>query len=133
MKVLLDTNTCIFVIKRKPPEVLARFDTYAYGDVGVSSVTVSELYYGVEKSLSSERNRTALEMFLLSLVIAAFDGAAAKVCGKVRAELAKAGTPIGPFDSMIAAHALHLGVPIITNNAREFSRVRGLAVEDWTT
>ncbi|MGA8054218.1 MAG: type II toxin-antitoxin system VapC family toxin [Burkholderiales bacterium] len=130
MKFLLDTNTCIYVINERPPEVVKRFRRYRLGDLGVSAVTVAELAYGVEKSRSN-RNRAALDHFLLPLVIARFDREAALVYGTIRAPLESKGRAIGPLDMLIAAHALSLGATLVTNNEREFGRVAGLAVENW--
>ena len=133
MKVLLDTNICIYLIKRRPQEVRERFERYAVGEVGLSSITVSELQYGVEKSRRVDQNRAALMQFLLPLVIADFDYEAAVVYGRVRAELERLGTPMGPLDTLIAAHALNLDVTLVTNNEREFSRVSDLRVENWVS
>lgn len=130
MKFLLDTNTCIYVINERPPEVVKRFRRYRLGDLGVSAVTVAELAYGVEKSRSN-RNRAALDHFLLPLVIARFDREAALVYGTIRAPLESKGRAIGPLDMLIAAHALSLGATLVTNKEREFNRVAGLAVENW--
>lgn len=127
---MLDTNICIYLIKNDPPRVLDRFKRHDLGDIGVSSVTAAELAYGVAKS-GSERNRAALEQFLLPLDIASFDERAAWHYGDLRATLERAGTPIGPLDTQIAAHALSLGCTLITNNTREFDRVPGLSVENW--
>ncbi len=131
MKVLLDTNICIYVIKQKPPEVLRTFTTFAVGDVAVSSVTAAELAYGAQKSQWPARNQQAIEQFLLPLVVVEFDYEAALVYGKLRAELERQGTPIGPLDMLIAAHALHLGLPLVTNNTKEFARVADLQIENW--
>ena len=133
MKILLDTNICIYLIKRRPQEVRERFERYAVGEVGLSSITVSVLQYGVEKSRRVDQNRTALMQFLLPLVIADFDYEAAVVYGRVRAELERLGTPMGPLDTLIAAHALSLDVTLVTNNEREFSRVSDLRVENWVS
>ncbi|OGA11394.1 MAG: hypothetical protein A3D95_13925 [Betaproteobacteria bacterium RIFCSPHIGHO2_12_FULL_69_13] len=130
MKYLLDTDTCIYLINERPKGVLGRFRRHEVGDIGVSTVTVSELAYGVAKT-GSARNRAALDAFLLPLEIAAYGLAAALRYGDVRADLAKRGRPIGPLDTMIAAHALSLGVTLVTNNEREFGRVKGLTVENW--
>ena len=129
---MLDTNVCIHVIRRRPPDVLRRFEEYEVGEVGVSSVTAAELRYGAEKSAVPEQNREALSRFLLPLEVLAFGDEAAAAYGRIRAALEKAGTPIGPLDTLIAAHAVGLGVTLVTNNTREFSRVPGLEVEDWT-
>ena len=133
MKVLLDTNICIYLIKRRPQEVRERFERYAVGEIGLSSITVSELQYGVEKSRRVDQNRAALMQFLLPLVIADFDYEAAVVYGRVRAELERLGTPMGPLDTLIAAHALSLDVTLVTNNEREFSQVSDLRVENWVS
>ena len=130
MKRLLDTNICIYIINARPAQVLQRFRSFAAGDVGVSSVTAAELAYGVAKS-GSTRNRAALETFLLPLEVVPFDLDAAFAYGTVRSELERRGELIGPLDLQIAAHALALAVPLVTNNLREFSRVRGLSVENW--
>jgi len=128
---LLDTNICIYVIKRKPAEVLQRFLAYAVGDIGVSSITVAELWYGVQKSGRPAQNREALEQFLLPLMVASFDDEAAAVYGSIRAGLERLGTPIGALDMLIAAHALALDVSLVTNNTTEFARIPGLRVENW--
>jgi tRNA(fMet)-specific endonuclease VapC len=129
---LLDTNVCIHIIRRRPQAVLRRFEEYGIGEVGVSSVTVAELRYGAEKSAKPEQNLEALGRFLLPLEILAFGGEAAAAYGWIRAALENAGTPIGPLDTLIAAHAVSVGVTLVTNNIREFGRVPGLGVEDWT-
>ena len=131
MILLLDTNTCIYLIKKHPPEVLRRFNEYTVGDIGISSITAAELHFGVQKSQRPEENRRALEQFLLPLTIADFDENAAAAYGHVRAHLEKQGTPIGSLDTLIAAHALSLGLSLVTNNIREFERVPGLEVKNW--
>lgn len=116
MKCLLDTNICIYIIKKKPSQVLQKFNAYSVGDIGISSITVAELEFGVHKSKFSERNQQALSMFLLPLTVVDFDAAAAHLYGIIRATLEKQGTPIGSLDTLIAAHALSLQVTLITNN-----------------
>jgi tRNA(fMet)-specific endonuclease VapC len=111
--------------------MLDKLTSHAPGDVGLSAVTLAELRYGVAKSAQRERNSQALDEFLLPLEIADFDEAAAGAYGEVRTTLEKAGTPIGPLDTQIGAHALSLGAALVTHNAREFRRIPGLAVEDW--
>jgi tRNA(fMet)-specific endonuclease VapC len=133
MKFLLDTDICIYIIKKKPVEVLQKFREYPVGDIGLSSITLAELKYGVQKSKQSSRNARALEKFLVPLSISEFDYKAANAYGKVRAELETQGTPIGPLDTLIAAHALSLNLTLITNNVREFSRVSGLKVTNWVS
>ncbi len=131
MKVLLDTNICIYIIKRKPKKVLQKFNTYQLGDIGISSITVAELEFGVQKSQFSPKNQQALTQFLLPLVIVDFNSTAANVYGVIRATLEKQGTPIGSLDTLIAAHALSLKTTLITNNVEEFRRVPGLKLENW--
>ena len=129
---MLDTNTCIFIIKRKPPAVLGRFLRHEVGDLGISTITLSELRYGVAKSGHREKNARALEEFILPFEIAMFDEAAALAYGEIRAALEQAGTPVGAMDMLIAAHAVSLGVTLITHNTREFSHIPRLEVADWT-
>jgi tRNA(fMet)-specific endonuclease VapC len=132
LKRLLDTNVCIHIIRRRPPEVLSNLERFEVGEVEVSSVTVAELSYGAEKSSRPGQNKEALWRFLLPLEIIAFGPEAATAYGRVRAALDRAGTPIGPLDTLIAAHAVSLGVTLVTNNVREFERVPDLDLEDWT-
>lgn len=130
---MLDTNTCIAIIRRRPPDVLKRFSAYRIGEVGISWATLAELEFGVAKSQHAKQNQAALEEFLLPLEVATFDREAAAVYGRIRAELERRGTPIGAMDLMIGAHALSMGVTLATNNTREFSRIKGLSVVDWLT
>jgi tRNA(fMet)-specific endonuclease VapC len=131
MRFMLDTDSCIALIKRKPAQALRRILSLAPGEAGISAVTLAELRFGVAKSAQAESNRQALDDFLLPLEIADFDAGAAASYGKVRAALEAAGTPMGPLDTQIGAHALSLGAVLVTHNTREFGRISGLAVEDW--
>ena len=131
MKIMLDTNTCIAVIKRKPSQVLKRLSAYKVGEIGISWVTLAELEFGVAKSRHLEKNQAALDEFVLPLEIANFDRETARVYGRVRATLERKGAPIGSLDMMIGAHALSLGATLATNNTREFSRIKGLTIVDW--
>ena len=131
MKWMLDTNICIAIIRRQPEVAIKRLRGKSVGQVGVSAVTVAELQYGAAKSTRPEAARSALAEFLLPLEVAPFDEAACVRYGMVRAKLEAAGKTIGPLDTLIAAHALSLGVVLVTNNLREFRRVPGLTVEDW--
>lgn len=132
MQFLLDTNICVYLIKRQPAQVLLQLQRRAVGAVGISAITLSELEYGVAKSLYPERNRLALTEFVAPLEVVEFDDRAAAVYGMVRAELERLGKPIGAMDLLIAAHALALQVTLVTNNEKEFRRVPGLRVENWT-
>jgi len=131
MKVMLDTNICIYLIKQQPPTVIERFLSHPVGAIGVSSITVAELAFGVNKSRHVAKNRLALEQFLAPLNLASFDHDAALSYGRLRARLETIGSPIGSMDLLIAAHALSLGVRLVTNNLREFRRVPGLRLENW--
>ena len=131
MKVMLDTNICIYVIKRRPESMLQRFRFFPVGDIGISAITLAELEYGVAKSAQPKKNREALEAFISALEVAPFDRHATEAYGKIKATLEKRGRPIGAMDLLIAAHALSLGLRLVTNNEREFRRVPGLRVENW--
>jgi tRNA(fMet)-specific endonuclease VapC len=132
MRFMLDTNICIYVIKRRPPSVLAALLQNEAAGIGVSIVTVCELAYGAAKS-GSARNEAALQQFLEPLSVADFDRAAATAYARVRTQLEAIGKPIGPLDTQIAAHALSLGVTLVSNNTREFERVAGLKVVNWVS
>jgi tRNA(fMet)-specific endonuclease VapC len=131
MKLMLDTNICIYIIKQQPAAVLKRFLEYQIGDIGISSITLSELRYGVAKSTHQEKNSKALDEFITPLEVVSFDEEAAHAYGEIRATLEKAGTPIGSMDMLIAAHAVSSGIPLVTNNAREFVRITSLNLIDW--
>jgi len=131
MKLMLDTNICIALIKRKPKDILDKFSAYQVGDICISSVTLAELRYGVAKSQFKEKNQAALDEFILPLEVMSFDESAAMVYGNLRATLEKQGTPVGSLDTMIGAHALSLNAIIVTNNTKEFNRIQGLKVVDW--
>lgn len=131
MRYMLDTNICIYVIKHKPEQVFLKLQEHDPSEVCISTVTYAELIHGVEKSQSIEKNRVALALFLANIEIMDFDSSAAESYGKIRADLEKAGKPIGPLDMMIAGHAKSLGYTIVTNNTKEFMRVNGLKLENW--
>lgn len=133
MKYMLDTNICIFIIKHKPESVIKRFMELEPNDICISSITYAELVHGVEKSQAVEKNRIALTVLLSEIEIIPFDSTAAQVYGLIKADLQKKGTPIGPLDTLIAAHAKSLGLTLVTNNTREFARVDGLELEDWVS
>ena len=128
---MLDTNICIYIIKKKPQAVVKRFTSISTGDVCISSVTLSELAYGAQKSHHKEQNTNALSEFLLPLELMSYDTAAGFCYGEIRSYLEKQGKPIGPMDLMIAAHAKSIGATLVTNNAKEFMRVPGLNIDNW--
>lgn len=132
IKYMLDTNICIFAIKHKPESLVNRIEQCIPGEICISSITFAELLHGVEKSQAVERNRLALLLFLSKITILDFDSEAADEYGKLRADLERKGTPIGPMDMLIAGHAKSEQLIVVTNNTREFKRISGLEIQDWT-
>ena len=132
LKYLLDTNIVIYVIKRRPLEVLEIFNRHQ-GRMAISSITLSELVHGAEKSSDVSRNMAVVEDFVSRLAVLAYDDKAAWQYGNIRATLEKIGQPIGVNDLHIAAHARSNGFTLVTNNLREFERVPGLLLENWVT
>lgn len=127
---LLDTNIVIYVIKRRPVEMLSRFNAQP-GRMAISSITLAELYYGAEKSQFPDRNLRVIEDFVSRLDVLSYDARAALHYGAIRADLERKGTPVGANDLQIAAHARSAGLTLVSNNLREFSRVEGLLSENW--
>lgn len=132
MRYLLDTNICIFIIRSRPPAVRARFEALQPGEVGISAVTEAELLYGAHKSGRTEHNLAAVLDFSAQMEIVPFDSQVTDGYARLRAHLERLGTPIGPLDLQIAATALAYGLPLVTNDTREFERVPDLRLEDWT-
>jgi tRNA(fMet)-specific endonuclease VapC len=132
MRYMLDTNICIHIIRQKPLTLVSKLTSLPAADVVISSITLSELEYGVAKSSTPQQNRQALDTFLVPITVLDFDYDSAIIYGGVRAGLEKRGTKIGPLDTLIAAHALSRKLTLVTNNVREFQRVPGLIVEDWS-
>lgn len=132
MEYLLDTNICIYLIKKRPVVVFEKFKKLPIGSIGISTITLAELQYGVMKSSYPEKNQNALDSFLIPLEIIDFDYNATIEYGKVRAELEKKGTPIGALDILIASHAKSRDLTLVTNNEKEFNRVTALKIENWT-
>ena len=128
---MLDTNICIYIIKQKPKEVIDHFKKMKENDICISSITYSELLYGAEKSSNVKKNLLALTMFLSNIEILPYDENASSEYGLIRAELEKDGKLIGPLDMLIAAHAKSLNIKLVTNNVKEFERVKGLKLENW--
>ena len=131
MKFMLDTNTCIYIIKKKPPDVIERFIQTEISQIGISSITLSELSYGVSKSSKPEQNQIALAQFIAPLEILPYGDDAAQYYGTLRTHLEKQGTPIGSLDMLIAAHALSTDCTLVTNNEKEFIRIPSLKIENW--
>ena len=132
MKYLIDTNICIYVMNKRPVGVIKKFKQFALGEIGISTITVSELQYGVSKSTYREKNEVRLEEFLAPLEILTYDQTAARIYGDIRFQLEKSGQLIGPLDLLIAAHAISQNLVLITNNDREFKRIKKLKIENWT-
>ena len=131
MTYILDTNICIYIMKNKPAQVLQRFKSEIDNGICISSITLAELEYGMQHSSNPIRNEQALLHFLIPIEILPFDAAAASEYGALRTYLQGLGTPIGPLDMLIAAHAKSEHMTLVTNNVREFIRVPELVVENW--
>ena len=130
LKYMLDTNIVIYTMKHKPASVREAFKKHD-GRMCISGISYMELVYGAERSSNPERNLTSLEGFVARMDVLPLDDSAAVYAGQVRAELAKQGMPIGPYDQLIAGHARSIGLVLVTNNEKEFSRVSGLRLENW--
>jgi len=133
MKYLLDTNICIYIIKKKPEEVIKRFLKMKPDSIAISSISVSELYYGVAKSSKPNENTIALEQFILPLTVINYNKEDSISYGKLRAKLEQKGKLIGAMDMLIAAQALSRDLILVTNNEREFKKVEGLSFENWVS
>lgn len=131
MRYMLDTNTCIYIINRRPEHVLKRFTEFEPGDIAISSITLYELFYGAYKSKRVEGNCEAIRQFTTPLEVFAFDDGAADICGQIRARLEKNGAIIGAMDMQIAAVAMVNHLVLVTNNTNEFQRIEGLKLENW--
>ncbi len=131
MRYLLDTNVCVDYLNGRYPSVVERIQAASPEDLCTSSVVAGELRYGADRSKNARRNHARLDVLLAAIRCVAFDDEAARTFGKVRSRLEARGIPIGPYDTQIAAHALMLGVTLVTDNFGEFRRVDGLRVENW--
>lgn len=131
MNYLLDTNACVAFLRRQDSTVARKLATVSLTDVVVCAIVKAELYYGIQRSTQPQANWVQAQNFLNNFISLPFDDDAAEVYGRIRAQLAVAGTPIGPNDLMIAAIALANDLILVTHNTREFSRVQGLRREDW--
>jgi tRNA(fMet)-specific endonuclease VapC len=131
MKYLLDTNICIYIIRKKPPAVLKKVKSKQPGRIAISTITLAELEYGIVRSRYPDRNRVALLEFLLPFTILDFDQAASAEYGHIRSSLKSKGRPIDPMDLLLAAQARAHGLVLVTNNEKEFKRVEGLQIENW--
>ena len=130
LKYMLDTNIVIYTMKNRPDSVRERFKKH-HGRMCISSITYMELVYGAERSSNPDRNLTSFEGFVARMDVLSLDDSAAAHAGQIRAELARLGMPIGPYDQLIAGHARSQGLVLVTNNEKEFARVPGLRTENW--
>jgi tRNA(fMet)-specific endonuclease VapC len=131
IKYLLDTNICIYIMNRRPVEVIQKFKQFNVGDIGISTITVSELQYGAVKSNNPKLNGQRVEEFIAPLELLSYDLTAANFYAEIRYDLEKKGQVIGPLDMLIAAHALSNDIVLVTNNEKEFQRVNHLRIENW--
>ncbi len=132
MKYLIDTNICIYIMNNRPLDVIKKFKQLNLGEIGVSAITVSELQYGVAKSTHPKENQHRLDEFLSPIEILAYNEIAARIYGEIRFQLEKRGESVGPLDLLIAAHAISQNLIVVTNNDKEFKRIKNLEVENWT-
>jgi tRNA(fMet)-specific endonuclease VapC len=130
LRFLLDTNICIYVIKRRPESLLERFNSNA-SHLAMSSITLAELLHGAEKSSNPQRTLSVVEDFCSRLDVLEYGVKAAQHYGQIRTALERRGTPIGVNDLHIAAHARSEGLTLVSNNLREFERVEGLLLDNW--
>lgn len=131
LRYLLDTNICIYIAKQRPPAVAKRFSRLAAGSVGMSLITYGELRYGAEKSARGTEAMATLEQLVKLIPVLEPSAGVGETYGMLRAHLERHGTPIGNNDLWIAAHALALGVTLVSNNTREFERVPKLKLQNW--
>jgi tRNA(fMet)-specific endonuclease VapC len=131
IRYLLDTNICIYLIKKRPPQAFEHFSRHSPREVAISIITVFELEYGVQKSQYQQRTRDAMVKFLSPLNVLNLDRSSVRESAAIRAQLEKKGLPIGPYDLLIAGLARSQGIALVTNNTAEFERVDGLSLENW--
>lgn len=132
MKYLLDTNICIFALKTPSPALRQKLRATTPADIAVSAITAAELRFGADNSSRKKENHRILDNFLDNFAVLTFDEPATRAYGEIRAVLRRKGKPVGPLDTLIAAHAISANLTLVTNNTRELRRVPGLSVEDWS-
>ena len=128
---LLDTNICIYYLNQSSDTLIANFKKYSPSELKLTSITVAELFYGAEKSKTQKKNTAVVERFISPFEILPFDDACCKAYANIRAYLEKSGTPIGPMDLLIASICIANNCTLVTNNTREFRRVKKLNLENW--
>ena len=132
MRFLLDTNICIYIIKKSPLAVFAKFQKLRVGQICISAITLSEMQYGISNSSKPQKNQTALDSFLAPINVLDYPANASETYGNIRTDLKTKGQLIGANDLLIAAHAKSQNLILVTNNVKEFNRVDGLHLENWT-
>lgn len=128
---MLDTNICIFLLNKKSSSLIEKIERFDRGSLVMSSVTLFELFYGIGKSQRKQVNFNALQALLTSIIPLDFCSEAAKEAGLIRSTLSELGTPIGPYDTLIAGHAISQNLPLVSYNLNEFKRVKKLSLEYW--
>ena len=128
---LLDTNTCIYYLNQSSDRLIASFQKYSPSELKLSSITVAELFYGAEKSQAKKKNTAVVDRFIAPFEILPFDDACCKTYANIRASLEKSGSPIGLMDLLIASISIAYNFILVTNNTREFRRVKKLRLENW--
>jgi tRNA(fMet)-specific endonuclease VapC len=131
MLYLLDTNTCIYFLNRSSERIISQFKKYSPSQIMLSSITVAELFYGAEKSKARKKNWAVVEAFVSNFDIAPFDEKSCQTYAKTRTSLEKSGVPIGPMDLLIASISIANNFILVTNNTKEFRRIKGLKLENW--
>ena len=128
---LLDTNTCIYFLNRSSERIISQFKRLSPSEIKLPSITVAELFYGAEKSKAKKKNQAIVENFVSTFEIMPFDEKSCKIYAQIRASLEKSGIPIGPMDLLIASICLANNFVLVTNNIKEFGRIKGLKLENW--
>ena len=131
MLYLLDTNTCIYFLNRSSERIVSQFKKYSPSEILLSSITVAELFYGAEKSKARKKNWAVVEEFVSNFNIVPFDEKSCQTYAKTRASLEKSGLPIGPMDLLIASISIANNYILVTNNIKEFKRIKGIKLENW--
>jgi tRNA(fMet)-specific endonuclease VapC len=128
---MLDTNTCIYFLNRSSERIISKLKSLSPSDIRLSTITVAELFFGAEKSRARKKNWTIVEDFVGNFELLPFDGKCCQNYAKIRTSLEKSGSPIGPMDLLIASITLEHNLRLVTNNVKEFGRIKGLRVENW--
>ena len=131
MRYLIDTNICIYIMNQRDQSLIQRFKKIPIGEICISSITLSELSYGVYKSSSLIKNKQRLQEFILPFHILFFNKKSAEIYGQIRSQPEKKGQTIGSFDMLIASHAMSEDLVLVTNNDKEFKRIKNLKIENW--